>query len=58
MARLAPAIAEAVGKPVLSSPRSGAEDAVRVLNQQAAEPVHATARAFETMERQRGCGAR
>ncbi|GAA2321637.1 aspartate/glutamate racemase family protein [Streptomyces hawaiiensis] len=50
MARLAPAIAEAVGKPVLSSPRSGAEDAVRVLNEQAAEPVHATARAFETME--------
>jgi len=32
MARLAPAIAEAVGRPVLSSPRSGAEDAVRVLN--------------------------
>ena len=50
MARLAPAIAEAVGKPVLSSPRSGAEDAVRVLNEQAAEPVRATARAFETME--------
>ena len=48
MARLAPAIAEAVGKPVLSSPRSGAEDAVRVLNEQAA--VRATARAFETME--------
>ncbi|MEV5440060.1 aspartate/glutamate racemase family protein [Streptomyces sp. NPDC052682] len=39
MARLAPAIAEAVGKPVLSSPRSGAEDAVRVLNEQTAEPV-------------------
>lgn len=58
MARLAPAIAEAVGKPVLSSPRSGAEDAVRVLNEQAAEPVHATARAFETMEWQGGCGAR
>ncbi|MFI5877065.1 aspartate/glutamate racemase family protein [Streptomyces sp. NPDC051445] len=57
MARLAPAIAEAVGKPVLSSPRSGAEDAVRVLNEQAAEPVHATARAFGTMERQGGCGA-
>ncbi|MEU0453889.1 aspartate/glutamate racemase family protein [Streptomyces sp. NPDC006129] len=34
MARLAPAIAEAVGKPVLSSPRSGTEDAVRVLNEQ------------------------
>lgn len=58
MARLAPAIAEAVGKPVLSSPRSGTEDAVRVLNEQAAEPVHATARAFETMEWQGGCGAR
>jgi Asp/Glu/hydantoin racemase len=39
MARLAPAIAEAVGKPVLSSPRSGAEDAVRVLHEQTAEPV-------------------
>lgn len=50
MARLAPAIAEAVGKPVLSSPRSGAEKAVRVLNEQTAEPVRATARAFETME--------
>ncbi|MGW5663926.1 aspartate/glutamate racemase family protein [Streptomyces sp. NPDC003758] len=58
MARLAPAIAEAVGKPVLSSPRSGAEDAVRVLNEQTAEPVPATARAFETMEWQGGCGAR
>ncbi|WP_329294388.1 aspartate/glutamate racemase family protein [Streptomyces pseudovenezuelae] len=33
MARLGPAIAEAVGRPVLSSPRSGAEDAVRVLNE-------------------------
>jgi Asp/Glu/hydantoin racemase len=42
MARLAPAIAEAVGKPVLSSPRSGAEDAVRVLHEQTAGPVHAT----------------
>jgi Asp/Glu/hydantoin racemase len=31
MARLAPAIAEAVGKPVLSSPRTGVENAVRVL---------------------------
>jgi len=38
MARLAPMIAEAVGKPVLSSPRSGAEDAVRVLHEQTAEP--------------------
>ncbi|MFI2632676.1 aspartate/glutamate racemase family protein [Streptomyces collinus] len=37
MARLAPAIAEAVGKPVLSSPRSGAENAVRVLREQTAE---------------------
>ncbi|MFG3151480.1 aspartate/glutamate racemase family protein [Streptomyces sp. NPDC048219] len=36
MARLAPVIAEAVGKPVLSSPRSGAEDAVRVLQKQTA----------------------
>jgi Asp/Glu/hydantoin racemase len=36
MARLAPAIAEAVGKPVLSSPRSGAENAVRVLHEQTA----------------------
>ncbi|TDU01709.1 hypothetical protein EDD99_0078 [Streptomyces sp. 846.5] len=36
MARLAPAIAEAVGKPVLSSPRSGAEDAVRVLHERTA----------------------
>ncbi|QCD60056.1 aspartate/glutamate racemase family protein [Streptomyces hawaiiensis] len=42
MARLAPAIAEAVGKPVLSSPRSGAEDAVRVLHERAAALVHAT----------------
>ena len=41
MARLAPAIAEAVGKPVLSSPRSGAEDAVRVLHEQMAQPAHA-----------------
>ncbi|MFI7409723.1 aspartate/glutamate racemase family protein [Streptomyces sp. NPDC049627] len=57
MARLAPAIAEAVGKPVLSSPRSGAEDAVRVLNEQTAEPVHAAVRAFETVEGQGGCGA-
>ncbi|MFE9029722.1 aspartate/glutamate racemase family protein [Streptomyces iakyrus] len=46
MARLAPAIAEAVGKPVLSSPRSGAENAVRVLNEQRADPAHATARAL------------
>jgi Asp/Glu/hydantoin racemase len=45
MARLAPAIAEAVGKPVLSSPRSGAENAVRVLHEQTAEPVHGTERA-------------
>lgn len=36
MARLAPAIADAVGKPVLSSPRSGAEDAVRVLHERTA----------------------
>ncbi|MCX4647016.1 MULTISPECIES: aspartate/glutamate racemase family protein [unclassified Streptomyces] len=36
MARLAPVIAEAVGKPVLCSPRSGAEDAVRVLQKQTA----------------------
>ncbi len=42
MARLAPAIAEAVGKPVLSSPRSGAEDAVRVLHERTAALVHAT----------------
>jgi Asp/Glu/hydantoin racemase len=42
MARLAPAIAEAVGKPVLCSPRSGAENAVRVLHERTAEPVHAT----------------
>ncbi|MFD5234045.1 aspartate/glutamate racemase family protein [Streptomyces qaidamensis] len=41
MARLAPAIADAVGKPVLSSPRSGAEDAVRVLHEQTAAPVRA-----------------
>ncbi|MDW8804191.1 aspartate/glutamate racemase family protein [Streptomyces scabiei] len=58
MARLAPAIAESVGKPVLSSPRSGAEDAVRVLNERVAEPVRATAGAFEAMEWQGGCGAR
>ncbi|WP_340375385.1 aspartate/glutamate racemase family protein [Streptomyces sp. SS7] len=58
MARLAPAIAEAVGKPVLSSPRSGAEDAVRVLNEQASEAVRATAGAFETTEWQGDCGAR
>ncbi|WP_406441546.1 aspartate/glutamate racemase family protein [Streptomyces sp. NBC_00631] len=57
MARLAPAIAEAVGKPVLSSPRSGAENAVRVLNEQTAEPVCAAVRAFETVEGQGGCGA-
>ncbi|MGW3628071.1 aspartate/glutamate racemase family protein [Streptomyces sp. NPDC000880] len=36
MARLAPAIADAVGKPVLSSPRSGVENAVHVLNGQQA----------------------
>ncbi|MBE4734223.1 MULTISPECIES: aspartate/glutamate racemase family protein [Streptomyces] len=58
MARLAPAIAEAVGKPVLSSPRSGAENAVHVLNEQTAEPVRAAVRAFETVEGQGGCGAR
>jgi Asp/Glu/hydantoin racemase len=58
MAPLAPAIAEAVGKPVLSSPRSGAENAVRVLHEQAAEPAHATQRAFETTQGQGGCGAR
>ncbi|MFF7872577.1 aspartate/glutamate racemase family protein [Streptomyces qaidamensis] len=58
MARLAPAIAEAVGKPVLSSPRSGAEDAVRVLHEQTAEPGHATERAFGTTGWQGGCGAR
>ncbi|MFF7795875.1 aspartate/glutamate racemase family protein [Streptomyces sp. NPDC007991] len=58
MARLAPAITEAVGKPVLSSPRSGTENAVRVLHEQTAEPAHATARALETMEWQGGCGAR
>jgi Asp/Glu/hydantoin racemase len=33
MARLAPAISDAVGKPVYSSPRSGVEDAVRVLKE-------------------------
>lgn len=53
-ARLAPAIAEAVGKPVLSSPRSGAENAVRVLHEQTAEPVHATEKALETTG---ACGA-
>ncbi|KDN73542.1 Asp/Glu/hydantoin racemase [Streptomyces olindensis] len=58
MAPLAPAIAEAVGKPVLSSPRSGAENAVRVLNEQTAEPGHATQSAFETTGWQGGCGAR
>ncbi|OAH12756.1 aspartate/glutamate racemase family protein [Streptomyces jeddahensis] len=58
IARLAPAITEAVGKPVLSSPRSGTENAVRVLHEQTAEPAHATARAFETTEWQGGCGAR
>jgi Asp/Glu/hydantoin racemase len=58
MARLAPAIAEAVGKLVLSSPRSGAEDAVRVLHEQTAEPVRATERGLETMGWQGGCGAR
>ncbi|MEU4895117.1 aspartate/glutamate racemase family protein [Streptomyces sp. NPDC044780] len=36
MARLAPTIAEAVGKPVFSSPRSGAENAVHVLHKQTA----------------------
>jgi hypothetical protein len=36
MARLAPAIAEAVGKPVLASPRMGVENAVQVLNGQPA----------------------
>lgn len=45
MARLAPAITRAVGKPVLSSPRSGAENAVRVLHEQTAEPAHAADRA-------------
>ncbi|MER7480848.1 aspartate/glutamate racemase family protein [Streptomyces sp. NPDC126510] len=58
MAPLAPAIAEAVGKPVLSSPRSGTENAVRVLHEQTAEPAHATGRAFETTQWQGGCGAR
>jgi hypothetical protein len=58
MARLAPAIAEAVGKPVLFSPRSGAEDAVRVLHEQTAEPGHATERACGTTGWQGGCGAR
>ncbi|GHE58853.1 aspartate/glutamate racemase family protein [Streptomyces capitiformicae] len=58
MARLAPAIAEAVGKPVLSSPRSGTENAVHVLHEQTAEPAHATARAWETTQWQGGCGAR
>lgn len=58
MAPLAPAIAEAAGKPVLSSPRSGAENAVRVLHEQAAEPAHATARAWENTQWQGGCGAR
>jgi Asp/Glu/hydantoin racemase len=33
MARLVPVIAEAVGKPVLSSPRSGVESAVRLLRE-------------------------
>ncbi|MEU3885255.1 aspartate/glutamate racemase family protein [Streptomyces sp. NPDC029041] len=58
MARLAPAIAEAVGKPVLSSPRSGTANAVRVLREQTAEPAHATGRAWENTEWQGGCGAR
>jgi Asp/Glu/hydantoin racemase len=58
MAPLAPAIAEAVGKPVLSSPRSGTENAVRVLHEQTAEPGHATERAFETTGGEGGCGAR
>ncbi|MEU1577588.1 aspartate/glutamate racemase family protein [Streptomyces collinus] len=58
MARLAPAIAEAVGKPVLSSPRSGTENAVRVLHEQTAEPDHATARALETTDWQGDSGAR
>jgi Asp/Glu/hydantoin racemase len=56
-ARLAPAIAEAVGKPVLSSPRSGAENAVRVLHEQTAEPGHATKKALETTGWRGGCGA-
>jgi Asp/Glu/hydantoin racemase len=58
MARLAPAIAEAVGKPVLSSPRSGTQDAVRVLNEQTAQPADATGTALVTTGRQGGCGAR
>ncbi|MFF9810617.1 hypothetical protein ACF1G5_36875 [Streptomyces coeruleorubidus] len=58
MARLAPAIAEAVGKPVLSSPRSGAEDVVRVLHEQMAEPAHAAEWALETKEWMGGCGAK
>ncbi|MEH0524758.1 aspartate/glutamate racemase family protein [Streptomyces stelliscabiei] len=60
MARLGPTIAEAVGKPVLSSPRSGTENAVRVLREQTAEPAHATATAWETTQTQweGGCGAR
>ncbi|MFJ7298118.1 aspartate/glutamate racemase family protein [Streptomyces collinus] len=58
MARLAPAIAEAVGKPVLSSPRSGTENAVRVLHEQTAEPAHPTASALETTDWQGGSGAR
>jgi Asp/Glu/hydantoin racemase len=58
MARLAPAIAEAVGKPVLSSPRSGTEDAVRVLNEQTAEPADATDNALEYTGWEGGCGAR
>lgn len=58
MARLAPAIAEAVGKPVLSSPRSGTENAVRVLHEQTAGPAPATGRAWENTQWQGGCGAR
>ncbi|MDG5809379.1 aspartate/glutamate racemase family protein [Streptomyces ossamyceticus] len=58
MARLAPAIAEAVGKPVLSSPRSGTENAVRVLNERTAEPAPAAGRAWENTQWQGGCGAR
>ncbi|MFF6786935.1 aspartate/glutamate racemase family protein [Streptomyces sp. NPDC012510] len=58
MAPLAPAIAEAVGKPVLSSPRSGTENAVRVLNEQTAAPAPATERAFEATGWEGGCGER
>jgi Asp/Glu/hydantoin racemase len=58
MARLAPAIAEAVGKPVLSSPRSGTENAVRVLHARTTEPAGATGKALATADSQGGCGAR